>query len=347
MRWSDSRSRASRAAANASKRRLSSSSPFSSRSRNSTVLRAQRLVRELLEVGLERRDVGGLLLQPLEPPPFAEAQCLFEAADRRGHCATGYRVGLRPSPARRVAHAARTDPSPAAHRTSLGSARATQTGHRVVAPWPSSAGSPPARRAPIAAGHRRPALTVAPWTSPTDRSQERSAGPARPARAPCCGCRVSGSAGSSAYPARARRRAPAAVSAPSRSAPARRVPLVRGRQHARVAPVDRDQHCAPAPASSHRIRRCGFAVADPARERRRGRNPVRRRPRRGRAREQRPARSRGTPLRTSSRWTSTRGCSRRRSWTGPSSRSRPSLRRSARLVYADRCTRRVPITAAS
>ena len=47
-------------------------------------LRAERLVRELLEVGLERRDVRGLLLQPLEPPPFAEAQCLFEGCRSPG-----------------------------------------------------------------------------------------------------------------------------------------------------------------------------------------------------------------------------------------------------------------------
>ena len=95
MRWSDSRTRASRTAAKASKRRSSSSSPFSSRSRNSAVFAAQLGVGELLEVGLERGDVGGLLLQPLHAPPFAEAKGLLERVDRRGHRGTGYRVACR------------------------------------------------------------------------------------------------------------------------------------------------------------------------------------------------------------------------------------------------------------
>ena len=54
MRWSDSRMRASRTAANASKRRSSSVSPFSSRCRNSAVFAAQLVVGERLELGLER-----------------------------------------------------------------------------------------------------------------------------------------------------------------------------------------------------------------------------------------------------------------------------------------------------
>ena len=43
-------------------------------------LRAQLVVRELLEVGLERRDVRGLLLQALEAAAFADAKDLLEAA---------------------------------------------------------------------------------------------------------------------------------------------------------------------------------------------------------------------------------------------------------------------------
>ena len=49
-------------------------------------LRPQLLVRERLELGLEGCDVRGLLLQPLQAPPLAEAKDLFEcAADGRGH----------------------------------------------------------------------------------------------------------------------------------------------------------------------------------------------------------------------------------------------------------------------
>ena len=43
-------------------------------------LRRELVVRQLLEVGLERRDVRGLLLQALDAPPFADAQDLLEAA---------------------------------------------------------------------------------------------------------------------------------------------------------------------------------------------------------------------------------------------------------------------------
>ena len=39
---------------------------------------------QLLEVGLERRDVRGLLLQPLEPAALADAQDLLEVADLHG-----------------------------------------------------------------------------------------------------------------------------------------------------------------------------------------------------------------------------------------------------------------------
>ena len=48
-------------------------------------LRAQLGVGERLELGLERRDVGGLLLQPLHAPAFAEAKCLLESAQLRHH----------------------------------------------------------------------------------------------------------------------------------------------------------------------------------------------------------------------------------------------------------------------
>ena len=93
MRWSDSRTRASRTAANASKRRslelLAVLEPLPELDR----LPAQLLVRELLELGLEGRDVGGLLREPLHPPALAEAKGLLEAASgaRRGHQRTGYR----------------------------------------------------------------------------------------------------------------------------------------------------------------------------------------------------------------------------------------------------------------
>ena len=49
-------------------------------------------VGELLELRLERGDVGGLLLQPLHAPSLAEAKGLLERVDRRGHRGTGYRV---------------------------------------------------------------------------------------------------------------------------------------------------------------------------------------------------------------------------------------------------------------
>ena len=49
-------------------------------------LGTQLLVGERLEVGLERRDVLGLLLEPLQAPPLAEAKDLLELAEfRRGH----------------------------------------------------------------------------------------------------------------------------------------------------------------------------------------------------------------------------------------------------------------------
>ena len=45
-------------------------------------------VGKLLEVRLERRDVGGLLGKPLHAPPLAEAKCLLELSDR-GHVRQG------------------------------------------------------------------------------------------------------------------------------------------------------------------------------------------------------------------------------------------------------------------
>src|SRR5581483_4556340 len=44
-------------------------------------LRGELLVRELLELGLERPDVDGLVGQPLDPPALADAEDLFEAAE--------------------------------------------------------------------------------------------------------------------------------------------------------------------------------------------------------------------------------------------------------------------------
>ena len=49
-------------------------------------LRAELVVRQRLEVGLEGRDVGGLLGEPLEPPPLPDPEDLLEASEaRRGH----------------------------------------------------------------------------------------------------------------------------------------------------------------------------------------------------------------------------------------------------------------------
>ena len=81
MRWSDSRFRASRTAANASNRSSSSDSPCSSRCLELGRLGGELRVGELLEVGLERGDVGRLLGEPLHPPAFADAQDLLEAAE--------------------------------------------------------------------------------------------------------------------------------------------------------------------------------------------------------------------------------------------------------------------------
>ena len=56
-------------------------------------LAAQLLVGELLEVGLERRDVGGLGGQALEAPSFAQAKDLFERCrNRRWASFLGYRL---------------------------------------------------------------------------------------------------------------------------------------------------------------------------------------------------------------------------------------------------------------
>ena len=48
-------------------------------------LRAQLLVRERLELGLERRDVRGLVLNPLHATALADAENLFESAELRHH----------------------------------------------------------------------------------------------------------------------------------------------------------------------------------------------------------------------------------------------------------------------
>ena len=54
-------------------------------------LAAQLVVRERLELGLERADVGRLLGEPLEPPALADAQDLLERAEVLGHRDLGYR----------------------------------------------------------------------------------------------------------------------------------------------------------------------------------------------------------------------------------------------------------------
>ena len=107
MRWSDSRTRASRTAANASKSRSSSASPFSNRCAELGGLRAQLVVGELLEVGLERRDVRGLLGEPLHAPAFAEAKGLLERVRSRAS-RTGYRL---PAYEQRVASTSQRSPS--------------------------------------------------------------------------------------------------------------------------------------------------------------------------------------------------------------------------------------------
>ena len=48
-------------------------------------LPAELLVGELLEVGLERRDVVGLAGKPLQAAPFAHAQDFFERSVVAGH----------------------------------------------------------------------------------------------------------------------------------------------------------------------------------------------------------------------------------------------------------------------
>ena len=69
---------ASRTVAKASKRSSSSVSPLATRSLNSAVLPRELLVGELLEVGLERGDVGRLGGQALQAPSFAQAKDLLE-----------------------------------------------------------------------------------------------------------------------------------------------------------------------------------------------------------------------------------------------------------------------------
>src|SRR6266540_4049139 len=48
-------------------------------------LRAQLRVGELLELGLQREDVLGLVRESLQPPAFADAQDLLEIAQGRRH----------------------------------------------------------------------------------------------------------------------------------------------------------------------------------------------------------------------------------------------------------------------
>src|SRR5204863_6447293 len=55
-------------------------------------LRAELVVAERRELGLERGDVVGLLGQALEAPTLAEAENLFEVAELRRHQQTGYRL---------------------------------------------------------------------------------------------------------------------------------------------------------------------------------------------------------------------------------------------------------------
>ena len=76
---------ASRTAAKASKTSSLTGSPFSIRCRNSTVLPGELGVGELLELGLERADVGRLLGEPLQAPSLAEAKDLFERSELLSH----------------------------------------------------------------------------------------------------------------------------------------------------------------------------------------------------------------------------------------------------------------------
>ena len=60
-------------------------------------LRGELVVGELLEVGLERRDVGRLLGEPLDPPALADAQDLLEGAEvLTGHRLQGSRSARAP-----------------------------------------------------------------------------------------------------------------------------------------------------------------------------------------------------------------------------------------------------------
>ncbi len=72
---------ASRTAAKASNVSSSSDSPFSSPLPELGRLAGELGVGELLELGLERADVGRLLGEPLETPAFADAQDFFEVAE--------------------------------------------------------------------------------------------------------------------------------------------------------------------------------------------------------------------------------------------------------------------------
>ena len=73
------RTRASRTAANASNRISSSDSPFSTLCSNSAAF-AQLVVGERLELGLERRDIGGGALEALDAAALADAEDLLETA---------------------------------------------------------------------------------------------------------------------------------------------------------------------------------------------------------------------------------------------------------------------------
>ena len=67
-------------------------SPFSSRCRKSAVLPCEVGGGQLLEIGLERGDVRGLLLQPLEPAALADAKDLLEVADLHGSRVAAYKA---------------------------------------------------------------------------------------------------------------------------------------------------------------------------------------------------------------------------------------------------------------
>ena len=172
---------ASRTAAYASKSSSSSASPFSSRCLNSTVLPRELVVGERLEVGLERRDVGGLLAQPLQPPALADAQDLLEGAEL-GHVA-------RVAAGRSVGREASTRPQSAAQqRTDRTSSRspsrrcASRDVRRRTAPTPSARarGRSPNSGLPSTSERlrRRPGRSAS-SSSPSDSGELEHLDPAR------------------------------------------------------------------------------------------------------------------------------------------------------------------------